>query len=113
MIISVHSDITNNLLYLQLKNANNAEKSTVVIKALLDIKPIIADKNAKHPNDKPNGISTCATLTKPIQKKNSTKFQKTICLLGASLFHNTQLKSFDSVEKTHLYHRPNFFKSVK
>jgi hypothetical protein len=46
------------LLYLQLKNANNAEKSTVVINALLDIKPIIADKNDKHPNDKPNGINT-------------------------------------------------------
>jgi hypothetical protein len=45
-------------LYLQLKNANNAAKSTAVTNARLDIKPIIADKSERHPNDKPNGIST-------------------------------------------------------
>jgi hypothetical protein len=45
-------------LYLQLKNANKAANSTAVTKALLDINPIIADKNERHANDKPNGIST-------------------------------------------------------
>jgi hypothetical protein len=56
-------------LYLQLKNANKAANSTAVTKALLDINPIIADKNERHANDKPNGISTWATRTKPVKKK--------------------------------------------
>ena len=33
--------------------------------AFLDINPIIAERNARHANDKPNGINTWATRTKP------------------------------------------------
>ena len=50
-------------------------------------------------------------------RKKKEKQIKTILfiviLLGASLFHNIQRKSLDTVENIHLYHRPNFFKITK
>ena len=86
-------------LHSQLRNANNAEKSTVVINAFLDIKPIIADRNAKHANDKPNGINTWATRTKPEDHLNEKILSKeNQFLLGASFFHNVQVKSLELVE---------------
>ena len=58
MDISFKIKNLNSIIYSQLKNENNAENIKIATKARLHIKPIQADKSAKQPNVKPNGINT-------------------------------------------------------
>ena len=62
--------------HLQLRKANNAAKRTEVINALLDMKPMMANRKDKHPKDSPIGINTWATWTKPKENSNRLIFPR-------------------------------------
>ena len=71
-------------LHLQLRNANKPAKSTVVIKACVQIKAIHAVRSAKHASANPMGINTCATRTKPNEKIDDRlreKINPTWCII--------------------------------